>query len=47
MAQQPDRKFEIERLKMLGAIEFRGTTEPKEVEKWIGHWRSYLELCNV
>ena len=35
MGQQPEKKFGIERLKALGATEFIGTIEPKEVEKWL------------
>ena len=35
LTQQPKEKFGDERLKVLGAIEFSGTTRPKEAENMV------------
>ncbi|KAA0037861.1 hypothetical protein E5676_scaffold127G001250 [Cucumis melo var. makuwa] len=34
LTQQPEKKFQIEKLKALGATKFNGTTNPDEAEKW-------------
>ncbi|TYK02471.1 putative serine/threonine-protein kinase nek2 [Cucumis melo var. makuwa] len=42
----PEKAYEIERLKKLGATMFKGSTDPTDVENWLNMLEKYFDVMN-